>query len=130
MNRADLLEQSILKIKEYARYGSKPGLERVRELLRRLGDPHRDLSVIHVGGTNGKGSVCRYVYSVLQRSGFRCGLFISPFIEEFTEIEGEDEETMELSFGFTKLTMTMTMTGYNNVDDIVIPEEAKNAESI
>ena len=49
---------------------------------------------------------------------------------EDTEIEGEDGETMELSFGFTKLTMTMTMTGYNNVDDIVIPEEAKNAESI
>lgn len=85
MNRADLLEQSILKIKEYARYGSKPGLERVRELLRRLGDPHKNLNVIHVGGTNGKGSVCRYVYSVLQRAGYRCGLYISPYIEEFTE---------------------------------------------
>ena len=93
MNRADLLEQSILKIKEYARYGSKPGLERVRELLRRLGDPHKDLKVIHVGGTNGKGSVCRYVYSVLQRAGYRCGLYISPFIEEFTErIEFDGEQ--------------------------------------
>ena len=85
MNTAYLLEQSVLKIGEYSRFGSKPGLERVRELLRRLGDPHKDLKVIHVGGTNGKGSVCRYVYCTLQQAGYRCGLYISPYIEEFTE---------------------------------------------
>ncbi|MDO4482327.1 MAG: folylpolyglutamate synthase/dihydrofolate synthase family protein [Bacillota bacterium] len=85
MNDKDFLEKSILKIGEFNRFGSIPGLERVSELLERLGNPHRDLNVIHVGGTNGKGSVCRYVYSVLQEAGYRAGLFISPYIEDFTE---------------------------------------------
>ncbi|MBE6020916.1 MAG: bifunctional folylpolyglutamate synthase/dihydrofolate synthase [Clostridiales bacterium] len=81
----ELLEKSIIKIGKFNRFGSKPGLERVSELLHRLNDPQKDLKVIHVGGTNGKGSVCRYVYSALQESGYKTGLFISPYIEEFTE---------------------------------------------
>ena len=85
MNKTEMLEKSINKIGEYLRFGSKPGLERVSDLLNRLGNPHKALKVIHVGGTNGKGSVCRYVYSVLQRAGYRTGLFVSPYIEEFTE---------------------------------------------
>lgn len=85
MNSENLLNKSIEKIGEFNRFGSKPGLERVSELLNRVGNPQRELKVIHVGGTNGKGSVCRYVYSVLQRAGYKTGLFISPYIEEFTE---------------------------------------------
>ena len=85
MDDKEFLEKSILKMGEFNRFGSIPGLERVSELLERLGNPHRDLKVIHVGGTNGKGSVCRYVYSVLQEAGYRTGLFISPYIEDFTE---------------------------------------------
>ncbi len=60
--------------------------------LRLLGDPHRDLKIIHAAGTNGKGSVCRYVYSALQENGYRCGIF-SPYIENFTErIEFDGKE--------------------------------------
>jgi len=85
MNEEYLLKKSIEKIGKFARFGSKPGLERVSELLSRLDNPHKNLNVIHVGGTNGKGSVCRYVYSVLQEAGYKTGLFISPYIEEFVE---------------------------------------------
>lgn len=85
MNSENLLNKSIEKIGEFNRFGSKPGLERVSDLLNRVGNPQKELKVIHVGGTNGKGSVCRYVYSVLQRAGYKAGLFISPYIEEFTE---------------------------------------------
>ena len=85
MDNRKLLEKSILKIGEFQRFGSKPGLERVSALLARLDHPEKDLKVIHVGGTNGKGSVCRYVYSVLEEAGYRTGIFISPYIEEFTE---------------------------------------------
>ncbi len=85
MNQEYLLKKSIEKIGEFARFGSKPGLERVSELLNRLDNPHKNLNVIHVGGTNGKGSVCRYVYSVLHEAGYKAGLFISPYIEEFVE---------------------------------------------
>ena len=86
----ELLEKSIKKIGKFNRFGSKPGLERVSELLHRLDDPQKDLKVIHVGGTNGKGSVCRYVYSVLQEAGYKTGLFISPYIEDFTERISKD----------------------------------------
>lgn len=61
------------------------GMERIRELLRRLGNPQQGLRVIHVAGTNGKGSVCRYIYEVLEENGYRTGLFSSPYLETFRE---------------------------------------------
>ena len=63
----------------------KLGLSRTRELLQRLGDPQKDLKFVHVGGTNGKGSTCAMLESVLRAAGFRTGIFPSPFIEEFRE---------------------------------------------
>ena len=61
------------------------GLERISELLERLGNPHNRLRFVHVAGTNGKGSTCAFVSSILQHAGFRVGLFTSPFIERFEE---------------------------------------------
>jgi len=85
MKDIELLNESISKIGKFLRFGSKPGLERVSELLRRLGNPQLNQRVIHVAGTNGKGSVCRCVYSALMEAGYKPGLFVSPYIEEFTE---------------------------------------------
>ena len=65
--------------------GSKPGLSRTRELLKNLGDPQRELKFVHVAGTNGKGSVCKMLASVLQESGYKTGLYTSPYIERFNE---------------------------------------------
>lgn len=62
-----------------------PGLERMRELCRRLGDPQKSLRFIHVAGTNGKGSTCAMLDSVLRAAGFRVGLFTSPYLVEFNE---------------------------------------------
>ncbi len=70
----------------------KPGLERTRELCRALGNPERELKFIHVGGTNGKGSFCSMLDSVLRAEGYRVGLYTSPYIVEFGErmrINGE-----------------------------------------
>ena len=61
------------------------GLENISRLLQVLGDPHHDLQVIHVGGTNGKGSVCAMMASVLQEEGYRIGLYTSPHLVSFTE---------------------------------------------
>ncbi|KAH9263474.1 hypothetical protein BASA83_013139 [Batrachochytrium salamandrivorans] len=58
------------------------GLERVTVLLEKLGNPHLSLKVVHVAGTNGKGSVCSYIASVLRCSGFRTGSFTSPHLLE------------------------------------------------
>ena len=63
----------------------KPGLERVSRLLDALGNPQRDLCCIHVGGTNGKGSTCSMLASILQQAGLRVGLYTSPYVLRFNE---------------------------------------------
>ena len=63
----------------------KLGLSRTRELLNMLGDPQNSLRFVHVGGTNGKGSTCAMIESVLRAADYRTGVFPSPYIEEFRE---------------------------------------------
>ncbi|MEI7851637.1 MAG: hypothetical protein WCH86_07370, partial [Kiritimatiellales bacterium] len=71
----------------YARtmHGIKPGLEVTVALLEKLGNPHKSLKCIHVAGTNGKGSVCAMIESVLRASGFKTGLYTSPHLFRFNE---------------------------------------------
>ncbi|MDE7043852.1 MAG: bifunctional folylpolyglutamate synthase/dihydrofolate synthase, partial [Acetatifactor sp.] len=73
-------------IEETARYGIVPGLDSIRELCRRLGDPQKELRFVHVAGTNGKGSVCAYTASILKAAGYRVGKYISPDIFTYREI--------------------------------------------
>ncbi|MDZ8119048.1 bifunctional folylpolyglutamate synthase/dihydrofolate synthase [Pontiella agarivorans] len=73
--------------------GIKPGLEVISALLEALDNPHQKLAVIHVAGTNGKGSVCAMIESVLRASGFKTGLYTSPHLIRFSErfrINGEE----------------------------------------
>ncbi len=65
--------------------GSRPGLSRITELLALLGNPERDFRAIHIAGTNGKGSFCSMLESVLRSAGYRTGLFTSPYLEFFEE---------------------------------------------
>jgi dihydrofolate synthase / folylpolyglutamate synthase len=65
--------------------GVKLGLENVRQLLEALGNPHRELSCIHVAGTNGKGSVCAMLDAVARAAGVRTGLYTSPHLVQFNE---------------------------------------------
>ena len=67
------------------KFGSKLGLDNIRELLKRLGNPEKKLKIIHVAGTNAKGSVCTMLSNILQQSGYKTGLYISPYLEEFNE---------------------------------------------
>ena len=64
---------------------SRLGLDRIRELLERLGRPQDRLKFVHVAGTNGKGSTCAYLASILSVAGHRTGMFTSPYIERFEE---------------------------------------------
>ena len=61
------------------------GLERISSVLEKLGNPQDDLKFIHVAGTNGKGSVCTMLESILRTAGYRTGLYTSPHIWEYTE---------------------------------------------
>ena len=65
--------------------GSRPGLERITELLKKLGNPEKHLQCIHIGGTNGKGSTSAMLDSILRCAGYSVGTFTSPFIERFNE---------------------------------------------
>jgi dihydrofolate synthase/folylpolyglutamate synthase len=69
----------------FERFGSRLGLERIGALMALLGNPQDRMKVIHVAGTNGKGSVCRCIYSVLRRHGCKTGLYTSPFVVDFFE---------------------------------------------
>ena len=69
----------------FDKYGWIFGLERITFLLEQLGNPHQGLRVIHVAGTNGKGSVCKYISSILQKAGYCVGLYLSPHVERFSE---------------------------------------------
>lgn len=79
------------------KYGIKFGLNSTEKILDRLGNPHRRLRCIHVGGTNGKGSTAAILSSILTRHGFRVGLYTSPHLVRFTERFRINEE--EVSMG-------------------------------
>ena len=78
-------QQAVAFIHSYGWHSAPPGLDRMRRLLRLLGNPERDLHFIHVAGTNGKGSVCALVDSALRACGMRVGLFTSPYMVRFSE---------------------------------------------
>jgi dihydrofolate synthase/folylpolyglutamate synthase len=68
-----------------ALHGVRLGLDRMRRFMRALGSPQDDYPVVHVGGTNGKGSVCTMVAEVLRQQGFRVGLYTSPHLQRVNE---------------------------------------------
>ena len=78
-------QNPIERIEAFQRFGSVLGLSRMSRLMEGLGNPQDKLQYIHVAGTNGKGSVCRYIYEVLLASGYSVGIYTSPFLEDFRE---------------------------------------------
>jgi dihydrofolate synthase/folylpolyglutamate synthase len=67
------------------RFGRAPGIECSRAMLELLGSPQRDLSFVHIAGTNGKGSVAAFLSRICQEAGIEAGLFTSPHLQDFTE---------------------------------------------
>ena len=66
-------------------YGKKDGFHNMEKLLARFDDPQDQIPVIHVAGTNGKGSCCAMLAQILRESGYSVGLFTSPHLVEYTE---------------------------------------------
>ena len=98
------------KICEYIydipKFTKKNGLEHTKELLRRLGNPHRPFEVIHVAGSNGKGSVCAFINSVLCEAELAVGMFTSPHLvcmEERFQINGRNCSKEDFIWAFEQV---------------------------
>jgi len=78
-------EESLDWLDGFQQFGMKLGLDRIKYICKELGDPQKSLKVIHVGGTNGKGSVCRFLESILLANGYSVGVYISPHLQHFSE---------------------------------------------
>ncbi len=85
MSMDSILEARLLNLYARRNSGIKLGLDVQRALMAEMGNPQDSYAVIHVAGTNGKGSVCALVASVLAELGFRVGLYVSPHLVEFNE---------------------------------------------
>lgn len=97
------LDEALRYIHEVCWKGTIPGLERIQALLDAMGNPERKCKFVHVTGTNGKGSTCAMVASILRKAGYKTGLYTSPYLIRFNEriqINGEqisDADICELT---------------------------------
>lgn len=133
-------------LRSHSKFSMNLGLERMERACELLGNPQLQLKTIHVAGTNGKGSTCNYLMHLLKASGFRVGLFVSPYIEVFNEriqmngdyisddeliktankllpvIEQVEEERGETLTEFEIITLLSYVYFYNQKVDYVIYE--------
>ena len=99
-------EESRVYLDEISRYGSVLGLDNMKELLDRLGNPQKDLKFIHISGTNGKGSVLAYLSTILSGAGYKTGRYISPTLDTYREkiqVDGEYIEKDSLAKHVTRI---------------------------
>ena len=84
-----VIQMNIREVFEYieqaGKYGIVPGLDSIRALCGKMGNPQKELRFVHIAGTNGKGSVSAYLASVLKYGGYRVGRFLSPVLFEYRE---------------------------------------------
>ena len=78
-------EESLAYLYSAEVFGSRPGLQRIAELLRRLGHPEKQYPVVHIAGTNGKGSVSSFCAHIAAAKDWKCGWYTSPYLERFNE---------------------------------------------
>ncbi|MEG2936871.1 MAG: folylpolyglutamate synthase/dihydrofolate synthase family protein [Vagococcus sp.] len=116
------VEETIAWIHERTKFGIRPGLIRIDEILNRLDNPQNKLKTVHIGGTNGKGSTTTFLRCLLEEQGLRVGTFTSPYVECFNEriaINGEhisDERLVESVAAIKPI-----------IDDMDTVESLKNA---
>ncbi|MFC0270179.1 bifunctional folylpolyglutamate synthase/dihydrofolate synthase [Metabacillus herbersteinensis] len=95
-------EEAVNWIHSRLKFGIKPGLKRMEWMMERLGSPEKNISIVHVAGTNGKGSTIAYMQNILNEADYKIGTFTSPYLETFNErisLDGQpitDEEMLKL----------------------------------
>lgn len=118
------LQQTVeSRLQSYARFGVDLGLDRIKALLETMGNPHQRVPMIHVAGTNGKGSVCAYLASVLSAAGYRTGRYTSPHLINWTERISIDGKTITWDALQTTLDQVEKAIAHNNSTDSPIPTQ-------
>lgn len=113
-------EEAIQYIHSTYKFGMKLGLENIRRLLGYIGNPEKNLKIIHVAGTNGKGSTSSFISSILKEAGYKVALYTSPYLEEFEErmkINGENISREKLVYYveyIKPIIARMVREGYNH----------------
>jgi len=98
--RQDAYQQSLDYLYSLEKFGMIFGLTQVERILNAIGNPHREIQAIHIGGTNGKGSTAAMMGSILQKEGYRVGVYTSPHLIRFTErikVNGKEIEEEEVA---------------------------------
>jgi dihydrofolate synthase/folylpolyglutamate synthase len=96
----DVYQQSLDYLYNLEKFGMIFGLTQMERILHAIGNPHKEIQVIHIGGTNGKGSTAAMMSSILQAEGYRVGLYTSPHLIRFTErikVNGKEIEEGEVA---------------------------------
>ncbi|MDX9872918.1 MAG: Mur ligase family protein, partial [Clostridia bacterium] len=83
--KTERMQEALGLLEELTKFGMNLGLERIRALLAEFNNPHLSLPVIHLAGTNGKGSTAAMLAAVLDQCGYRVGMFTSPHLVSYTE---------------------------------------------
>ncbi len=82
---SEALTKLNLILERFTHFGVELGLERIQRLLNALGNPERQVPILHIAGSNGKGSVCAYLSAVLTKAGYRVGRYTSPHLVSWCE---------------------------------------------
>ena len=129
----DFLFSALGSYQEKGAIAYKPGLERINDFCKHLGNPQRNFFTIHVAGTNGKGSVAHIIASVLQQAGYCTGLFTSPHLNDFRErikVNGEvipkqrvvnfankyQQKMVDLDLSFFEMTTALAFDHFTHSD--------------
>lgn len=119
-------EEALSYIHKTNKFGSVLGLDNIKILLELLGNPQQNLKVIHIAGTNGKGSISTMLSAVLTAGGYKTGLYTSPFLEKFNErikINGKDISDEDIATYISKVKQKvdcMTNKGFTHPTEFEI----------
>ena len=106
-------DEAVDYIESIPKFTTKTSLDHTRRILDKLGHPEKGMNIIHVAGTNGKGSVCAYLNSMLMEGGYKVGLFTSPHlirINERYQINGESVSDAMFTDAFERVMAAVKLT--------------------
>lgn len=111
----EIYQKALGILTSQGRFHINLGLERIEKIIEVLDNPHKKLKYIHVAGTNGKGSVCSMLSSILIQSGYKIGLFTSPHVFEYTERIKINDKKINKKLFAKKIIRIINLSEENNL---------------